>query len=101
MYCLTYNFNKHVVRPIILTTLRYRLTEEEFVVEREIELSAEKLERSLFFKTISMKDTQKWNKDEDEERKDFSIFDSSISDRDQDSAYIKKTLSRVQRDKVL
>ena len=48
-----------------------------------------------------MKDTQKWNKDEDEERKDFSIFDSSISDRDQDSAYIKKTLSRVRRDKVL
>ena len=101
MYCLTYNFNKHVVRTIILTTLRYRLTEEEFVVEREIELSAEKLERSLFFKTISMKETRKWNEDEDQERKDFSIFDSSISDEDQDSAYIKKTLSRVRRDKVL
>ena len=71
------------------------------MVEREIELSAEKLERSLFFKTISMKETQKWNEDEDEKRKDFSIFDSSISDRDQDSAYIKKTLSRVRRDKVL
>ena len=99
--CLTYNFKKHVVRPKILTTLRYRLTEEEFGVEREIELSAEKLERSLFFKTISMKETRKWNEDEDEERKDFSIFDSSISDEDQDSAYIKKTLSRVQRDKVL
>ena len=48
-----------------------------------------------------MKETQKWNEDEDEERKDFSIFDSSMSDEDQDSAYIKKTLSRVQRDKVL
>ena len=59
------------------------------------------LERSLFFKTISMKETRKWNEDEDEERKDFSIFDSSISDEDQDSAYIKKTLSRVRRDKVL
>ena len=45
-----------------------------------------------------MKETQKWN--EDEERKDFSIFDSSISDKDHDSAYIKKTLSRVRRDKV-
>ena len=101
MCFLTYNFNKHLVRPKILTTLRYRLTDEEFVVEREIELSAEKLERSLFFKTISMKETQKWNEDEDEERKVFSIFDSSISDEDQDSAYIKKTLSRVQRDKVL
>ena len=71
------------------------------MVEKEIELSAEKLERSLFFKTISMKETRKWNEDEDEERKDFSIFDSSISDEDQDSAYIKKTLSRVRRDKVL
>ena len=54
----------------------------------------------MFFKTISMKETQKWNEDEDEERKDFSIFDSSISDKDHDSAYIKKTLSRVRRDKV-
>ena len=71
------------------------------MVEREIELSAEKLERSLFFKTISMKETQKWNEGEDEERKVFSIFDSSISDEDQDLAYIKKTLSRVRRDKVL
>ena len=70
------------------------------MVEREIELSAEKLERSLFFKTISMKQTQKKNEDEDEERKAFSIFDPSISDKDQDSAYVKKTLSRVRRDKV-
>ena len=68
------------------------------MVEREIELSAEKLERSLFFKTISMKETQKWN--EDEERKDFSIFDSSICDEDQDSAYLKKTLSRVRQNKA-
>ena len=54
------------------------------MVEREIELSAEKLERSLFFKTISMKQTQKKNEDEDEERKAISIFDPSISDEDQD-----------------
>ena len=63
-------------------------------------MSAEKLERSLFFKTISMKETRRWNEDEDDARKQFSIFDSGICDEDQDSAYLKKTLSRVRQNKA-
>lgn len=72
----------------------------ELTVEKEIELSAEKLERSLFFKTISMKETRRWNEEVDDARKAFSIFDSSICDEDQESAYLKKTLSRVRRNKA-
>ena len=66
-------------------------------VESEIELSAEKLKRSLFFKTISMKETRIWNAEEEDARKPFSIFDSSICNGDQDSAYLKKTLSRLRQ----
>ena len=63
-------------------------------------MSAEKLERSLFFKTISMKETRRWNEEEDDSKKPFSIFDSSICDEDQDAAYLKKTLSRLQQNKA-
>ena len=63
-------------------------------------MSAEKLERSLFFKTISMKETRRWNEEEDDARKPFSIFDSSICEEDQDSAYLKKTLSRLRQNKA-
>ena len=54
----------------------------------------------MFFKTISMKETRRWNEDKDDARKLFSIFDSSICDEDQDSAYLKKTLSRVRQNKA-
>ena len=54
----------------------------------------------MFFKTISMKESRRWNEDEDDARIPFSIFDSSICDEDQDSAYLKKTLSRVRQNKA-
>ena len=75
----------------------FKVTQTQMIVEKEIFFGQDKLERSLFFKTLGMNTTKHWSQEhnEIEARKNFSIFDCHNSNEKAD--YLCVTLARVAR----